>query len=59
VEAVVVLTPVMLLAEMVEMAVAVLVGVQLVRIQQELQTQVVVAEVAVHQTQRAALVVLV
>jgi hypothetical protein len=58
VEAVVVLTPVMLLAEMLEMAVAVLVGVQLVMIQQELQTQVVVAEAVNHLTQLAALVAL-
>jgi hypothetical protein len=48
----------MVLAEMLEMAVAVLVVVQLVMIQQELQTQVAAAEVAGHQTTKAALVVL-
>ena len=59
-----VLTPVMLMAEMLEMAVVELVGVEhctveLVVMQQELQIQVAVAEVVHLEMQKAALVDLV
>ena len=50
-----VLTLVMLLAELLVLAAAVLVGVLVVMIQQELQTQVAEAEAVSHLTQKAVL----